>query len=111
MECHEHMNNKSGSEISSLLALTDRGQQWLNQIEVTDRTLARTFLSMLTLVSHTEYERAIERLVLQGMSEVDGPIALFAVRELSHSLESYFDVANGRENSKHTDALDRGADI
>ncbi len=106
------METKQTSDVSSKLALTESGQLWLNQIDEIDRRLVRDFLSMLTLVSHNEFERTIERLILHRMAEIEGPIALFAVRELPKDCgDSYFDVACGPEGSTSTDAVARGADI
>ena len=106
------MKTEQASEISSRLALTESGQLWLNQFDEADRRLARDFLSMLTLVSHSEFERAIESLILRRMDEIEGPIALFAVRELSKDcLDSYFKVGCGPVGSMSTDAVTRGADI
>ena len=106
------MKTEQASEISSRLALTESGQLWLNQFDEADRRLARDFLSMLTLVSHSEFERAIESLILRRMDEIEGPIALFAVRELSKDcLDSYFKVGCGPDGSMSTDAVTRGADI
>lgn len=106
------MKTEQASEISSKLALTERGQQWLNQFDEVDRRLVRDFLSMLTLVSHSEFERTIERLILRRMAKIEGAIALFAVRELPIDRRyCYFNVACGPEGSKSTDAVTRGADI
>ncbi|MEO5655100.1 MAG: hypothetical protein ABIR00_03840 [Nitrosospira sp.] len=106
------MEAKQASGVSSKLALTEHGQLWLNQIDEADRRLARDFLSMLTLVSHTEFERTVERLILRRVADIEGPIALFAVRELPKDCrDSYFNVACGPEGSTSTDAITRGADI
>lgn len=106
------MEADQASGISSRLALTERGEQWLNQFDEADRRLARDFLSMLTLVSHSEFERTLESLILRRMGETSGPVALFAVRELSrNSCSSYFDIASGPSGSPSTDAVTRGADI
>lgn len=106
------METEQSSEISSRLALTERGQQWLNQFDEADRRLVRDFLSMLTLVSHSEFERTVESLILRRMAAIEGPIALFAVRELPKDrLYSYFNVACGPDGSASTDAVARGADI
>jgi hypothetical protein len=106
------MESKQASKDSSKLALTERGQLWLNQFDDADRRLVRDFLSMLTLVSHSEFERTVERLILRRMAEIEGPIALFSVRELPKAnSDSYFNIACGPEGSSSTDALSRGADI
>ncbi len=106
------MEAKQASGVSSKLALTERGQLWLNQIDEADRRLVRDFLSMLTLVSHNEFERTVECLILRRMAKIEGPIALFAIRELPKDCgNSYFNVACGPEGSTSTDAVARGADI
>lgn len=106
------MEAEQASEISSRLALTERGQLWLNQFDEVDRRLVRDFLSMLTLVSHSEFERTLEGLILRRMAVVEGPIALFAVRELPADRQyDYFNVARGPDGSTSTDAVARGADI
>lgn len=106
------MEAKQASGVASKLALTESVQLWLDQIDEADRRLVRDFLSMLTLVSHSEFERTVERLILNRMAEIQGPIALFSVRELPNgSSDSYFNIAYGPEGATSTDAVPRGADI
>jgi hypothetical protein len=97
----------SDSDFASKLALTLQGQEWLSQFEEQDRRLARDFLAFLTLVSHNEFERTLESLILQRAKKIDGPIALFVARELTG--EGYFSKST-REHLE-IDATPRGSDI
>lgn len=71
------------------LSLTLRGKEWLQQFEDADRELAEIILSALTLVSHSEFERALTAKLVDVAHRIDGPVALFATREVE-PLKPYF---------------------
>jgi hypothetical protein len=93
------------STLAKQLALTARGADWLNQFDDSDRPLARDFLAALTLVSHNEFERALTRILVREAAAFSGPIALFAVREMSRTEPYFF-----QEQDK-VDAVGEGSDL
>lgn len=92
---------------SKLLVLTERGERWLSNFEDEDKACARDLVSHLTLVSATEFERGILKIIDSRAEGVQGPVALFGVREL--------DVKNGErifnEEGGAVNATPRGPDI
>ena len=83
------------SAINAALHLTERGQKWLVQFDASDRPVARSLLEALTLVSHNEFERALDRMIRAKAAEFDGPIGLYATREVPPaSTQSYFEFAS-----------------
>lgn len=64
------------------LILTDQGKRWLRQFDDIDQEAAILLANSLTLISHSEFRRKLEEQVKEAAAEVDGPVALFAVREL-----------------------------
>lgn len=104
------LKQKYSSPEAAKLALTVTGTEWLEQFSEADRRLARDVLSSLTLVSHNEFERTIEKLIQGRAESVDGMVALFAVREMDYS-DDYFNVSHAGLDPRHVDAVDRGADI
>ena len=74
----------------SQLLLTERGNAWLDGFDIEDREVARDMIRGLTLVSLNETTRMLKRLVHSAAATADGPVALFAVREL-RSPECYFE--------------------
>jgi len=106
------MKNLKASDVSAKLALTEQGQQWLAQFEEADRRIARDFLSLLTLVSHSEFESSIQGQVFEKSKTIEGPIALFAVREVVGYPDVDYFIANHNENNPETlNALAHGSDI
>lgn len=88
------------------LMLTERGEQWLQNFEEADRTIARDLAGSLALVSHNEFERALNSLILTVAQTVNGPVALYGARELNPSFR--FDA---EDETVQVDATPRGADI
>lgn len=76
------------------LIYTERGKNWLAQFAADDQEAARKIAASLTLVSHSVFERAIQKSLENVFSERDQPLAFFAIREVDEK-ESYFD--------RHTD--------
>lgn len=72
------------------LLYTKRGQDWLAQFGATDQETARKIVSSLTLVSHSEFERVIQKAFEDASAEYEHPIGFFAVREVEPG-RSYFD--------------------
>lgn len=64
------------------LIYTKQGEKWLSQFDALDQETAKLLLNSLTLVSHTEFRRNLEALILDVSTKVAGPVALYAVREL-----------------------------
>lgn len=87
------------------LSLTLRGKEWLRRFEDADRELAELVLSALTLVSHSEFERTLTAKIVDVANQVEGPVALFATREME-SLDLYF-----KDSSSTTNAVAPGADL
>ena len=99
---------------SANLLLTNRGLAWLDGFAPDDRESARRLVNGLTLVSLAAFDRTIERMVRAQANEINGPMALYAVREIVPS-RSYFDQATaGRRRKsklKGVDAVGRGPDV
>lgn len=87
------------------ISLTLRGKDWLRRFEDADRELAELVLSALTLVSHSEFERAITAKIIDVANQIEGPVALFATREME-PLKPYFD-----DPSSKISAVSPGADL
>jgi hypothetical protein len=102
--------------ITTRLELTSRGSEWVRQFDVTDRELAQRLLTGLTLVSHSVFDRSIDRLIRLRASEIPGPIALYATRETSNRGERFS--LRGSESKRRSktkraiiDAVGRGPDV
>lgn len=63
---------------------SEQTQNWLNQFEMGDRTLAEKLLSAFLLVSRDEFHDHLRTLILERAALVDGVVALYAERELRH---------------------------
>ena len=61
---------------------TTAGNAWLGQFDATDQEIATRLLGALTLVSHWAFERSLQSLILAEAGQIDGPVALYAAREL-----------------------------
>lgn len=74
-----------GKFLARKLVLTGQGKQWIAQFDDIDQGTATLLANSLTLISHTEFRRELEKQVLGAAAANEGPIALFAVRELPKS--------------------------
>jgi hypothetical protein len=92
------------------ILLTAHGQRWLEQFDAADREAARRLVAGLTLVSHSAFDRALDRLIREQAASVNGAVALFAAREVDPS-ESYFVQAATEQQAEGVDAVGRGPDI
>ena len=61
---------------------TKRGKEWLNLFLLEDREVAEKIINALTLISHSQFERAIQNILEKKVSQNEGPYAFFAVREV-----------------------------
>lgn len=111
------MTSNANDIKSEHLLLTKRGTAWLAQFEAADQSLAQKLVKGLTLVSHSFFERALTKLILQTAKNISGPVALYATRELEFTRTSYFQQAASKKFVKGTgevdmvDAVGRGHDI
>jgi hypothetical protein len=87
------------------LLLTDRGEKWLAQFSDEDKNTARQLTSSLRLISSSEFERRLVRLIEETAQKEAGYVALFVVREV-HSNEYIFDASG-----EAADTTPRGSDI
>lgn len=69
---------------STLVEVSENGRQWLRQFALGDRGLAIELLRGLELVSRDEFADGLRALILERAEEVQGPVALYAERELGH---------------------------
>ncbi|MGC0110531.1 phosphoribosyltransferase-like protein [Ralstonia pseudosolanacearum] len=91
------------------LQLTQRYISWISQFDQRDQPLAESLARKLTLVSHTEFERKILRLIESEAQRFGSPVALYAIRELDKDHPcSYFTQVR---SAAGIDAVGRGADI
>lgn len=74
--------NKENHPDARKLIYTQQGEKWLNQFDELDREAAKLLLNSLTLVSHTEFRRNLENLIVEASGKADGPVGLYAIREL-----------------------------
>jgi len=86
------------------LALTERGINWLAQFKPEDRDNAERLLRSLTLVSHSAFERGLLAVIERRATVIEGPVALFATREIDPTI-SYFEQATNREEPQKLGAI------
>jgi len=60
-------------------------KEWLSQFEDDDRSTAEELLGALHIVSHDEFARVMERLIIRRHEELDEPTAVFVEREIKKS--------------------------
>lgn len=87
------------------------GKAWLSQFEEQDAKTAERLLTALTLVSHSAFERSLQSLILTKARTVDGPVALYATRELTDVGDYFLEIGAGRDPLMSLDAVSRGADL
>src|SRR5580704_10227564 len=97
---------------SNNLLLTHRGREWLAQFDSGDLEVAERLIDSLTLVSHSAFERSIAQTIETLGAEVDGPVGLYATREVDPT-KSYFDAPDDDKTRppRGVDADARGADL
>lgn len=71
------------------LLFTDRGKKWLEQFELKDKETAERMVSSLTLISHSEFSRAVQRLLEIEANKYSESIAFYSVRELSRDKDFF----------------------
>lgn len=89
------------------LLLTTQGEAWLQFFDETDRPLIRELVGALSLVSLTEFERSLTKLVLEVAAE-SRRVAIYSAREFEECLNF-----EGEDNDCESglDATPRGGDI
>lgn len=65
---------------------SEAAKAWVRQFEVRDQTLATEMLSNFVFVSRDEFATGLTTLVMRHAESVEGPIALYAEREVRHRL-------------------------
>lgn len=90
---------------------TGNGKSWLGQFDAVDQETAARLLGALTLVSHSAFERAISTLILQEAEKVDGPVALYATREVKGIVNYWDAMANPEDPLAPFDPVARGPDL
>jgi len=98
----------SEKRIARALLYTELGKSWLVQFGSSDKDIAEKIDASLTLVSHSEFERAIQSSLEKTASENDLPIAFYAVREVDKQ-NSYFEQYTNTTTG-NIDALVHGSD-
>ncbi len=94
------------SEIRSKnLLYTNLGQKWLAQFVGADQDIAERIIDSLTLVSHSEFLREIQKALEQEATGPKQPAAIFAVREIDPST-SYFAQVIRKPNGEVLPLLD-----
>ena len=71
------------------LLLTDRGKKWFEQFDFKDKETAERMISSLTLISHSEFSRAVQRLLEFEVSKNNESIAFYSVRELNRNKDFF----------------------
>jgi len=91
----------------SNLCLTERGTQWLNQFKPEDKETAERLVSHLTLVSHSEFLRSIQKLIETEIGSNKDVVAIYVVRELEGQTNFFSEVC---DKNGHVQALSNGND-
>ncbi len=78
------MPDNLNKNASRSLIYTKRGQEWLEQFDPLDQDAAISLTNSLTLISHNEFRRNLEKQIHDLVSKYAGPVALFAVREIEN---------------------------
>ena len=73
---------------------THSAKEWLKNFQEIDLPIAKFFLRNLHFISHSSMERGLKKLILD-LASSQGPIGLFAVREIGKS-EKYFPESTSR---------------
>jgi hypothetical protein len=92
---------------SKNLLLTARGKQWLEQFEPEDKETAERLVSHLTLVSHSEFQRSIQKLMETETIKNKDVVAFYAVRELEGKTDFFTEVS---DSEGQVQALSKGND-
>jgi len=96
------------------LLLTPRCKRWLGQFAASDQETAERLVENLTLVSHSAFERSLTELIQAQGDELQGPVALFAVREVDPAV-SFFEQATvsvlAKTGKKILTAIAPGSDV
>ncbi len=66
---------------------TEQGKKWLSQFDVLDQEVASLIANNLTLISHNEFERNLVKKIFAVASDIVGPVAFFAMREMAKQKE------------------------
>ena len=82
-----------------------------NNFAIKDREAARWLVDGLTLVSLSTFSRAIHRMVAIQAKEFDGPLALFASREVNANASFFQQAALKTKSAKSVSPVTRSADI
>lgn len=96
---------------SANILLTKRGDTWLSNFNPAHRETARWLVEGLTLVSLSYFSRTVHRLVEKEANSCDGPVALFAIREVDKGVSYFQQAAVASPLSNSVNALTEGADI
>lgn len=113
-------NSKSSDQPNARkLIYTQQAMIWLDQFEPLDQETAKLLLNSLTLVSHNEFRRNLETLIVESSNELDGPVALYAVREMKKEIEEgawdgpvipFFDQVSLSDDGESINAVDATSD-
>ena len=95
-------------KFDELLLLTKQGSDWQSNFQPEDLPLARRLVKGLTLVSLSQFDRIMKELVLVESKITEGPVAVFAVREIKPNI-SYF--VQAKYSFSSLDAVGRGSNI
>lgn len=93
------------------LGNTARCVTWLSQFEASDAKTATRIISDLTLVSHSAFERALTVLIEREAKGIDGPLALYATREVAPRSRYFEQGKDGSGSAAEIDAVARGSDL
>ena len=112
-------SQSTDDKLARQLVCTLQGQKWLSQFDPVDQEVAKLLTRLLTLVSHVEFRRKLEELIINRGKMVDGPIGLYAVRELekdksnpswNRSVLPFFEQVTVSSDGKTVSALNAASD-
>ncbi|QIM50235.1 hypothetical protein G9Q38_14285 [Pusillimonas sp. DMV24BSW_D] len=84
------------------LLLTALGRTWLEQFTKEHHPLIRQLTDALALVSTQEFERTLQRSIEKLVKDCDGPVALYAAREVPSNSKLDFREGGSGLNSVYT---------
>ncbi len=106
-------------KLARQLIYTAQGQKWLNQFDQFDQEAAKLLARSLTLVSHVEFRRNLEELILERGNSLVGSVGLYSVRELkkdtscpswNRSVLPFFEQVTASSDGKTVNSLSASSD-
>jgi len=107
------MLNSKKVSLTHKLSETDKGIEWIKLFNPEDQQVAVELLDQIRLVDSKEFSSKILALIIQTSETIDGPIGLYAEREVKKDereqvVPLFNEEYQDEENSKHLRAIGDG---